>query len=231
LLSQKLSLTLVNLLTFVTFFSHCNKAPTDSKGLSLTGSVKLEGQSDHSGVTVALYAPVALDTMVQRMNREFPTVGIPISQATEFDHRNAEPVYQTQSKADGSYKLEGVAEGSFNLVAMKPGYGWKYLFEVEVTKEAKTVTAENIVLYPEMEVSGIISQYTVWPSEHHIIVKGDVTVPQGETLVIDRGATIRFDGYYELRIEGSLQVTGEPNQMVTFTSNLNQANAGGLEGY
>jgi hypothetical protein len=51
--------------------------------LNLTGTVKLEGQTDHTGVTVALsamadpqggYAPVALDTMVQRMNRDFPMV-------------------------------------------------------------------------------------------------------------------------------------------------------------
>ena len=42
-------------------------------------------------------------------------------------------------------------------------------------------------------------------------MKGDVTVPQGETLVIDRGATIKFDGFYVLMIEGSLRVNGEPN--------------------
>jgi hypothetical protein len=186
----------------------------------------LEGQSDHSGVTVALYALAALDTMVQRMNREFPMVGIPISQATEFDHRLAEPVYQTQTMADGSYKLEGVTEGSYNLVAVKPGFGWKYLYEIEVAKGAKTTNAENIVLYPEMEVSGELSQYTVWPSEHHIIVKGDVSVPEGETLIIDKGAVIRFDGFYEIEVQGSLQANGQEDQMVVFTSNRNQTNAG-----
>jgi len=82
------------------------------------------------------------------------------------------------------------------------------------------------VLYPEMEVSGVINQYTVWPSEHYIIAKGDVVVPEGETLIIDRGAVIRFDGFYELRIEGNLQVNGEEKNMVTFTSNFSEMNAG-----
>jgi len=51
----------------------------------------------------------------------------------------------------------------YNLVAVRQGYGWKYLYEVEVEAEkgAKTVTAENIMLYPEMEVSGTISQCMV----------------------------------------------------------------------
>jgi len=66
------------------FFWHCTKSPTDSKGLSLSGFVKLEGQTEHSGTTVALYALAELDTMVLRMNKEFPMVGIPISQITEL---------------------------------------------------------------------------------------------------------------------------------------------------
>jgi hypothetical protein len=102
----------------VGIFSHgaCTKSPTDSKGLSLSGSVKVEGQTDHSGPTMALYALAELDTAVVRMNKEYPMVGIPISQATEFacpsvfwrDRRLAQPIYQTQTKADGSYKLEDI---------------------------------------------------------------------------------------------------------------------------
>jgi hypothetical protein len=35
-------------------------------------------------------------------------VGVPISQQTEFDHRLAEPVYTTKTKADGSFQLKDV---------------------------------------------------------------------------------------------------------------------------
>ena len=110
---------------------------------------------------MALYALAELDTVVVRMNKEFPMVGIPISQATEFDHRLGKPIYQTQTKADGSYELEGIKEGMYNLVAVRHGYGWKYLHEVEGAKGTEKVNAENIVLYPEMEVSGTISQCVV----------------------------------------------------------------------
>ena len=50
----------------------------------------LEGQENHSGVTVALYNLVEPDTAVVRLQKEFPFVGVPISQQTEFDHRLAE---------------------------------------------------------------------------------------------------------------------------------------------
>jgi len=82
----------------------CTKAPTDSKGVSLAGLVKLEGQSDHGG-TVADFGLRILDFGLQmgrdvknrqgwsRMVKEFHTVGIPISQATEFDHCLAKPIY------------------------------------------------------------------------------------------------------------------------------------------
>jgi len=111
---------LLSLLFFVLCLHlHCSKSPTDAKGFSLAGSVRIEGQSGHSGTTVALYALAELDTMVVRMNKEFHTVGIPISQATEFDHRLAKPLYQTQTKADGSYKVEGIEEGVYNLATIR----------------------------------------------------------------------------------------------------------------
>jgi len=98
--------------------------------VSLTGSGKLEGQSDHSG-TVADFGLRILDFGLQmgrdvknrqgwsRMVKEFHTVGIPISQATEFDHRTTKPIYQTQTKADGSYKVEGIEEGVYNLATIR----------------------------------------------------------------------------------------------------------------
>jgi hypothetical protein len=75
------------------FFLACSKTPTSPSTFSLSGTVHLEGQQDHSGVTVALYHPVELDTAVVRLQKEFPYVGIPISPQTEFDHRLAEAVY------------------------------------------------------------------------------------------------------------------------------------------
>jgi hypothetical protein len=96
------------LLTILSLSLACSKTPTSPDTFSLAGTVHLEGQEDHSGVTVALYNLVELDTAVVRLQKEFPFMGIPISQQTEFDHRLVEPVCTTKTKADGSFQLTGV---------------------------------------------------------------------------------------------------------------------------
>jgi hypothetical protein len=85
------------------FYGACAKQPTSPDTFSLAGTVHLEGQKDHSGVTVALYNLVEPDTAVVRMQKEFPFVGVPISQQTEFDHRLEETVYTKKTKTDDSF--------------------------------------------------------------------------------------------------------------------------------
>src|SRR3990172_1761494 len=90
-------------LTILSIAISCSKTPISPDSFSLSGTVHLEGQADHSGVTVALYNLVEPDTAVVRLQKEIPFVGVPISQQTEFDHRLAEAVYTTNTEADGSF--------------------------------------------------------------------------------------------------------------------------------
>ena len=116
----------------------CTKSPTDSRTGTLTGTVFLEGEQDHSGITVALYKLAELDTTILRYNREYPNVGFPISQTTEFDHRLGEVVAEAKTKQDGSFEIEGVEEGTYNLVAEKTGFGWKYIYNISINKGSNT---------------------------------------------------------------------------------------------
>ena len=101
-------------------FMGCSKSPTTPETGTLTGTVLLEGQTDHSGITVALYKLAELDTTILRYNREYPNVGFPISQATEFacppffgwNHRLSEVVAEANTKKYGSFKIENIFQGS-----------------------------------------------------------------------------------------------------------------------
>jgi len=102
----------------------CHKNPTAPNTGTLTGIVLLEGEpvcagrQDHSGISVALYKLAELDTTILRYNREYPNVGFPISQATEFacppgfwrNHRLGEVVAESRTNADGSFKIENFSE-------------------------------------------------------------------------------------------------------------------------
>ena len=186
----------------------CHKNPTEPKTGTLTGTVLLEGEQDHSGITVALYKLAELDTTILRYNREYPLArrlfggnvgfftrrlfGGPISQATEFacppgvwrNHRFAEVVAESKTNSDGSFKIENISEGlpceiiecfdinrvetdkhyfnissivanisqgepreinnsaisrgGYNFVALKGGFGWKYIYNVIITKGSNT---------------------------------------------------------------------------------------------
>ena len=63
-------------LLFICFIAHgnCHKKPTAPKTGTLTGTVYLEGEQDHSGITVALYKLAELDTTILRYNREYPLI-------------------------------------------------------------------------------------------------------------------------------------------------------------
>ena len=110
-------------------FLGCSKS-TGPSTATVTGKVTLEAQTNHSGVTVALYELAELDTTVLRLNREYPNIGVTISQQTEFDHRLGTIVAQTQSRSDGSFRIDGVPSGEYNLVAQKDGFGWKYIYNL-----------------------------------------------------------------------------------------------------
>ena len=136
----------------ILLFLYCSKQPTTPETGSITGKVFLEDQKDHSGISVALYKLAELDTTILRYNREYPNVGFPISQATEFacppffgrDHRLGEVAAEAKTKQDGSFEIDGVEEGTYNLVAEKAGFGWKYVYEVTIEKGKNKKVSELI---------------------------------------------------------------------------------------
>jgi hypothetical protein len=58
------------------------------------------------------------------------------------------------------------------------------------------------------------------------IIIGNVTIPQNELLTIDPGVDVKFDGFYNIFIDGSLNATGLPSDRISFTSNKSIPAAG-----
>lgn len=49
-------------------------------------------------------------------------------------------------------------------------------------------------------------------------VTGDITVPDGETLIIDPGVTVNFQGYFIFAVQGRLLATGTQSDSIWFTA-------------
>ncbi len=125
----------------LTIFS-CNTSTEVPKG-SLTGTVSLEGQSDFSGITVAIYDLAELDPEIVGINSQYPNIGIKITQHTEFDHRLQSPIKSPETDIDGSFELTKIPTGKYNLVAMKSDFGFKYLYEIEIEEGDNELTPNS----------------------------------------------------------------------------------------
>lgn len=113
------------------FILSCSSPTNNPKG-SLSGVVFLEGQNDHSGIVIGVYQLAELDPDIVYANETWPHIGVIINQHTEFDHRLQAPIAVTQTEADGSFELTKIPIGTYNLIAIKDGWGFKYLLEVEI---------------------------------------------------------------------------------------------------
>jgi parallel beta-helix repeat protein len=194
-------------------------SPTEAPKGNLTGMVNLEGLSDHSGITIALYDLAYLDTTIVRINNQYPQIGVHINQHTEFDHRLQSTIKSSETLADGSFEIKKIPTGVYNIVAIKDGWGFKYLYEIEII-EGENDLSDVIPLYEEIHISGNISDNIVVATDHHLVIYDDTDfVPNISSLTIQPGAVIRIDPGVDLIIHGTLSAQGEENNMFWVTSN------------
>ncbi len=192
--------------------------PTETPKGDLTGTVNLQGLSDHSGITITLYDLAYLDTTIVRINNQYPQIGVHIYQHTEFDHRLQSPVKSVETLSDGSFELSKIPTGTYNLVAMKADFGFKYMCEIEIN-EGDNELSQQIDLFEELNISGNISDDIVVAPDHHLIIDDDTVFIPGSSLTIHPGAIIRINPGADLTIHGNLLAQGEENNMFWITSN------------
>jgi hypothetical protein len=194
-------------------------SPTETPKGYLTGTVNLEGLSDHSGIIIALYDLAYLDTTIVRINNQYPQIGVHINQHTEFDHRLQTPINTTETLANGSFEIKKNPTGIYNLIAIKNGWGFKYIFEIEIIKGDNDLS-EIIPLYEEIHISGNISEDVVVATDHHLIIEDDTDfVPNTSSLTIEPGAVIRINPGVDLTNHGIITAQGEENNMFWVTAN------------
>ncbi len=109
------------------YFSYSEGTKPEDETVTFSGTVILEGQTDQSEVTIALYKPVAPDIVLARINQQYPNIGVwhkatssgQISQETEFNHRAHTPVATTVSDIDGNWRIGNVKSGEHHIVVSK----------------------------------------------------------------------------------------------------------------
>ena len=168
-------------LFFILLF--CNSCSTKANKGTISGTVTLfndipdyyiENPMDFSGVTVALYKTAVLDTTLVRINQQYPQIGVQITQETEFDHRNFNPLKVVTTDAEGTFSFPSLTPGNYNLVVWKNEWGIRYICSVRA-EEKENNNLGNIELYPATSYnSPIVSEPTIFKSDHSYFIRNDI---------------------------------------------------------
>lgn len=227
-------LTIIILLT--SFFIVGCTSTTKPKTGSLTGSVSLVNDTgdtsldpqDNSGVSVALYSSVTIDTTLARINQEHPGIGIIMGQNWVFDHREHTPVKTATSDVNGSFRVEQIAPGRYNLVAFKEGWGVKYIYGIDINEGENNLSESfatrltsislsnkypskvSIILYPQTVVTSVVQSPITFRSDHVYLIQGDISVLS--PAVIESGAIILVEPGHKLDFYNSLTSQNAPSK-------------------
>jgi parallel beta-helix repeat protein len=75
-------------------------------------------------------------------------------------------------------------------------------------------------------LSGDLNTQTLTVSESPYLVVDSIRVPVGQTVTIESGVEIRFDGLYWFKVDGALQAAGTSTDPIVFTSNRSSPDYG-----
>jgi len=122
----------------------------------------------------------------------------------------ADSVY---TNALGFYQTHNLIPGVYSVRLIKAGFQTPIIYENLTIIEDTDMG--NATLYDlGTTVSGDVSGF--WDGFYS--VSGDITVPQGDSLIIAAGTIIRFLGNYALTVNGYLAANGVEGDSVVFTS-------------
>ncbi len=194
----------------------CSTGPQSG---SLSGTVNLEGHIDHFGIVIGIYELEELDPDIIEANQKWPHIGVIINQHTEFDHRFGTLVKTGETDASGYFEISDIATGSYNVVAIKDGFGFRYIYNVQINNGDNTLPTARatLTLYSETLVNSDISSPTTWQTDHHYIIEQDIIID--DELTIEPGAVIRLNEGKEITSYGSLNAVGEYENLIWFTKN------------
>jgi len=175
------SYILISLIVLILAFL-CNSCSTNANKGTISGTVMLVNDTDnpslnpvdYAGVTVALYKIAVLDTTLVRINQQYPQIGVQITQETEFDHRNFNPLKVVTTDAEGKFNFPSLTAGTYNLVLWKTDWGIRYLCSVRA-EEKENNNLGTIELYPATSYdSPLVNEPTIFKSDHSYFVLTDV---------------------------------------------------------
>ena len=105
--------------------------------------------------------------------------------------------------------------------------------KIEIKKTMKKILtliiliAISISIFPQTQVSG--NQSGTWTAVNSpYLVTGEILIPEGQTLTIEAGIEVNFQGHYKFTVNGNLQALGTETDSIFFTTDNQATGWGGI---
>ena len=174
-------LKLIYILILILILISCTTDPSDDM-VSISGTVRLEGMTDHSGVEIALYRLADIDPVILEKYTNYG-IGVRISQETEFDHR-LQPYIRRMIEptgADGRFSFTGLGSDNYILVFIREGYSLKYM------RASKDM---NVEMFKAIEMGNIVPESFIFESGRQYNFISRNTSISNVTVTIQAGAIL-----------------------------------------
>ncbi|MCD4828948.1 MAG: hypothetical protein K8R90_05910 [Candidatus Cloacimonetes bacterium] len=208
-------LSLLSLMLAAIFLSGCGGDSTEPSSNSIIGQVLLDGETDHSGITIAVYA-TPQDSELEAIRHQYPQTGMSLSNPL-FDHRFHTPLATIETDADGNFKISGLSIAEYIVVAFKSDFGFRYFYYQ--IPGARNDWPVNVALYPETPLSGSLTNGYTFESEHHYIVTQNLWLTGSQTFVFEPGAWFRIDPNMTVDVSAPISLQGNAQSPFHITSN------------
>lgn len=159
----------------------------------------LRGPVDFSGIIVAVYQVVQVDTTLARLNNSYPNIGVIVNQETEFDHRKHAPVAKVEPNEYGEFQFDNLEQGSYNLVFISDSLSIRYIYDVPCKYNSPTdvgvVELRAKVTLPAFISTAIEFQSGVqYYSSEDVNILGDAVFQRGAVISLAPGKSLKLHG-------------------------------------
>lgn len=182
-------------------FYGCNGSTSGQKGI-VTGVIHLDGETDHSGIVVSIYNAGIVPEDLRLVQDQYPQLAFPIDDKVLFDHREYEALYTVYTDNEGNFSFPKLPYDEYIVTYSKEGWGYNYLFDIELNSDEINITDLISKLYAEIELPSYIEGQYVLNSGKCYLAKNDVVIGVSGLLIMEANSRLLIDQNVKISSHG-----------------------------
>lgn len=189
---------------FAMLLFSCNNTTVVKKG-EIVGRVTLDGQNEHAGVLVSIFKADVVPQEITDIRKDYARLGFSLSDREFFDHREHVALERVYTRQDGSFSFSKLPYDKYIISYSKEGWGYNYLFEMELNQKEYDLTGVDLVLYPEIVLPNYIDQCYVFEEDRTYVANANVAVAETGSLKFENNSKLLLADDSIVSVYGGLE--------------------------